>query len=58
MKIKFLEKEIEVTKKFLQKASTVGTEEYTSLVKAMSDLPNFQLRVKQTKCRKQYFEVA
>ena len=54
MKIKFLEKEIEVTKKFLQKASTFGTEEYTTLVKAMSDLPNFQLKVKATKRREQF----
>lgn len=55
MKIKFLEKEIEVTKKFLQKASTFGTEEYTTLVKAMSDLPNFRLKVKTVKRRDMIF---
>lgn len=58
MKIKFLEKEIEVTKKFLQKASTFGTEEYTTLVKAMSDLPNFQLKVKPVKRKEQFYKVA
>jgi len=58
MKIKFLEQEIEVTKKFLQKASTFGTEEYTTLVKAMSDLPNFQLKVKPVKRREHFYKVA
>lgn len=58
MKIKFLEQEIEVTKKFLQKASTFGTEEYTTLVKAMTDLPNFRLKVKYVKRREQFYKVA
>jgi len=58
MKIKFLEQEIEVTKKFLQKASTFGTEEYTTLVKAMTDLPNFRLKVKPVKRREHFYKVA
>ena len=58
MKIKFLEQEIEVTKKFLQKASTFGTEEYSTLVKVMTDLPNFRLKVKYVKRREQFYKVA
>ncbi len=45
MKIKFLEKEIEVTKTFLKKASTFGTHEYEMLIKAMVDLPQFKIKV-------------
>ena len=58
MKIKFLEKEIEVTKKFLQRASIVGTDEYETLVKAMSDLPQFSIKVKTVKRHGNYHMVA
>ncbi len=58
MKIKFLEKEIEVTKTFLKKASTFGTREYEMLIKAMADLPQFKIKVKAVKRRYDYFNVA
>ena len=49
MKINFSSKTIEVTKTFANKASRFGSEEYTMLLTASRDLPDFTVVVKTTK---------
>ena len=49
MKINFSSKTIEVTKTFANKASRFGSEEYTMLLTASRDLPDFTVVVKATK---------
>ena len=49
MKITFSSKTIEVTKTFANKASRFGSEEYTMLLTASRDLPDFTVVVKATK---------
>ena len=49
MKINFTSKTIEVTKTFANKASCFGSEEYTMLLTASRDLPDFTVVVKATK---------
>lgn len=46
MKINFVTKTIEVTKTFANKAANFGSVEYTMLLAAMRDLPDFQVTVK------------
>lgn len=58
MKIEFLTKEIVVTKKFMQEASHYGTDAYNALVQARKDLPEFTVRVKQTKHRRYAYKFA
>ena len=56
MKINFIEREIVVTKTYLQKASVVGSNEYEALIKAMADLPNFKLKVKMVRRTNRHYE--
>ena len=49
MKITFSSKTIEVTKTFANKASRFGSDEYTMLLTASRDLPDFTVVVKATK---------
>ena len=56
MKINFMEREIVVTKKELQKASVMGSNEYEALIKAMADLPNFKLTIKMVRQTNRYYE--
>jgi len=58
MKINFLGKEIVVTKAFLQKASVFGSEEYKTLQKAISDLPEFEVKRRTVICRRYSNRVA
>ena len=53
MKVLFIERSIEITKTFADKASHFGSEEYNMLRTAMQDLPDFKVIVKAApKCRK------
>lgn len=52
MKINFATKTIEVTKTFATKASRHGSEEYSTLLNAMRDLPDFAVAVKDTPVRR------
>ena len=54
MKIEFTTKEIVVSKKFLKEANIFGSEAYNSLFQALKDFPDFTIRVKQIKRRKQF----
>lgn len=58
MKIEFLTKEIVVSKKFMQEASNYGTDAYNALLQARKDLPEFKIKVKQTRRRKYSYSVA
>lgn len=42
--IKFTEKEIIVTKKFLKAAETYGTEEFETLLRLSKEMPDFTIR--------------
>lgn len=54
MKIDFVSKCVEVSNAEMKRARTYGSREYEMLMKAMRELPDFQITVKQQQPRASY----